>query len=137
MITANIYEIVAFLLAAAFLLLIIFAIPALLQIKKTAKSVEDLTAESRKSLEILNKLFKITGDKAGDLDGLFKELSARLGATAEIIGGGIKGPLVTILSLIIGLQYGFKYFISHCECDKEKEEEEEEEGGEEDVKGQE
>lgn len=133
MITANIYEIVAFLLAAAFLLLIIFAIPALLQIKKTAKSVEDLTAESRKSLEILNKLFKITGDKAGDLDGLFKELSARLGATAEIIGGGIKGPLVTILSLIIGLQYGFKYFINHCECDKEKEEE----GGEEDVKGQE
>ncbi|MFQ5427812.1 MAG: hypothetical protein ACE5EZ_02415 [Thermodesulfobacteriota bacterium] len=136
MITANIYEIIAFLLAAAFLILIIFAIPALLQIKKTAKSVEDLTTESRKSLEALNNLIKTTGDKAGELDGLFKrlsELSTRLSATAEMIGGNIKGPLITLLSLIIGLQYGFKYFMDHSQEGKEKEGE----GGGENVKGQE
>ena len=134
MITANVYEIVAFLLGVAFLLLVIFAIPVLLQIKKTARSVEDLTSESKKSLEILNNLLKTTGDKAGELDALFKrlrELSTRLSTTAEIIGSGIKGPLITLISLIIGLQYGFKYFMNHAEKDKE-----EKEGGD-DVKAQE
>ncbi len=118
MITANVYEIVAFLLALSFLVLIIFAIPALLQIKKTAKSVEDLTLESRKSLEMLNGILKKTGDKTGELDALFKrlrELSTSLTAMTEIIGGNIKAPLITLVSLIIGLQYGFKYFVNHSD----------------------
>ncbi|MFQ5480825.1 MAG: DUF948 domain-containing protein [Thermodesulfobacteriota bacterium] len=136
MITANVYEIVAFLMAVAFLILIIFAIPALIQIKKTAKSVENLTTESKKSLEMLNGILQTTGEKAGELEMLFKrlrELSTRLSIMTEIIGSNIKGPLITLLSLIIGLQYGFKYFIDHnAEQNSSKEDK-----GEDDVKGQE
>jgi len=130
MITANVYEIVAFLLVIAFCILIIFAIPALLQIKKTAKAVEDLTQESKKSLEVLNGVLKKTGDKAGEVDALLKrlgEVSRSLGTTADIIGGNLKGPFITLISLIIGIQYGLKYFIKRSA---------EEKGGE-DVKGQE
>ncbi len=129
MITANIYEITAFLLVIAFLILIIFAIPALLQIKKTAKAVENLSQESKKSLETLNGLLKSTSDKKGDLEALFRRLSdfsRSLGTTADIIGGSLKGPFITLISLIIGIQYGLKYFIKCSE---------EEKGGD-DVKGQ-
>ncbi len=150
MITANIYEVVALLVALAFLILIIFAIPALIQVKKTARSVEDLTGQGRKTLDTLNALLKKTGESAGELDALvkrLKDLSTRLSTMSELISLNVRSPLATLLSLVIGFQYGLKYFIKSCEDrDKKdgnkkegesKEGESREKGGEEDVKGQE
>jgi len=140
MITADVYEIVAVILALAFLILIIFTIPVLLQIKKTAKSVEELSGESKKSLETLNGLMKKTGNTAGELDILVKKLknlSTSLTGITELIGGNFKSTIATLISLIIGLQYGLKYFINNnTEKTKTGERAEEKQGGE-DVKGQE
>ncbi len=136
MITANIYEIVAVILALAFLILIIFAIPVLLQIKKTVRSVEELSIESKKSLETFNGLMKKTGDTAGELDRLvkrLKDLSASFTGMSELISGNLKSTLITLLSLIIGLQYGLKYFINSSTAETKAEEKK---GGD-DVKGQE
>jgi len=136
MITANVYQIVAIILALAFLLLIIFTIPALLQIKKTARSVEELSNESKKSLETLNGLMKKTGETAGELDKLvkrLKNLTISFTGVTELVSGNLKNAIVTLLSLIIGLQYGLKYFRDSA-TDKAKEKKQ---GGGEDVKGQE
>ncbi len=139
MITADVYEIVAIIVALAFLILIIFAIPVLLQIKKTVRSVEEFSNESKKSLETLNGLMKKTGDTAGELDALIKrlkDLATRTSGTAELIGTNFKDTIVTLLSLIIGLQYGLKYFIKRSEAKTSEDKTTEEKGGE-DVEGQE
>jgi len=136
MITANVYQIVAIILALAFLILIIFTIPALLQIKKTARSVEELSNESKKSLETLNGLMKKTGETAGELDKLvkrLKDLTISFTGVTELVSGNLKNAIVTLLSLIIGLQYGLKYFRDSA---TEKTKEKRQEGGA-DVKGQE
>ncbi len=132
MITANLYEIAALVAALALLLLIIFAIPALIQIKKTARSVEALTGESKKTLDTLNALLKKTGESAGELDVLvkkLKDLNSRLSSASEVMSGGLRNVLITLLSVIIGFQYGLKCFINSNEKKEEK--------GEEDGKGQE
>ncbi len=161
MITADIYEIAALIAALAFLVLVIFAIPALIQIRKTARSVDEITGQSRKTIDALNTLIKKAGEGTGELDILIKrlkDLSNRLSTTAEFISLNIKSPLVTALSLIIGFQYGLKYFMKSTEekgkkhgmegekdggqtKDAEKEEDKDqrdqrEKGAGEDVKGQ-
>jgi len=136
MITANVYEIVAVILALAFLILIIFIIPVLLQIKKTARSVEELSSESKKSLETLNGLMKKTGDTAGEFETLVKklrDLSASFTGMAEIVSGNFKNTIITIISLIIGLQYGLKFFMNSSETNSASTKKQGEENG----KGQE
>jgi uncharacterized protein YoxC len=132
MITANIYEIAAFIVALAFLVLVIFAIPALIQIKTTARSVEEITGQSKKTIEALNTLIKKAGEGTGELDILIKrlkDLSNRLSTTAEFISLNIKSPLVTALSLIIGFQYGLKYFMKSTEEKCKKHAKDNEKGG--------
>ncbi len=118
MITASIYEIAVLIIALAFLILVIFAIPALIQIKKTARSVEDLTGQGKKTVDALNDLIKKTSDRAGEVEVLvkrLKDLSTRLSTTAEFITLNIKTPLLTLLSLIIGFQYGLRQFMKSAQ----------------------
>ncbi|MFQ5441366.1 MAG: hypothetical protein ACE5EB_01425 [Thermodesulfobacteriota bacterium] len=135
MITANIYQIVALVIALAFLILIIFAIPTLLQLKRTVKSFEELSTESKKSLGMLNNLLAKTGEHTGEVEEIFervKHLGLKIINTAEFFVENIKSPLVTILSLVLGVQFGLKHFLR-----KEEKEEDEKDGGEKDVDGKE
>ena len=111
MITANIYEIAVLLVALAFLVFIVFAIPTMLQIRRMVKALEELSAESRKSVQTLNTLLKRAGDQAGDIEEVVKkvkEVSLKAANLAELVVDNIKSPLITVLSLILGFRFGFK-----------------------------
>ncbi len=125
-VTADIYEIAVVIIALAFLVLVIAAIPMLLQLKRTIRAVGELSTESRKAVEVLTVLCKKTGDQVGDIEELVKRIKiVGLKATgiAEILLDNIKNPLIAILSMLLGIEFGMKRFIKK-----------DEKGGSEDVK---
>ncbi len=126
MVTASIYEIAIIITALAFLILVIAAIPVLIQLKKSMRSVEELTTEGKKTAEVLTSLFSKTNNQAGNLEELIKKVNVvGLKATgiAEILLDNIKNPLIGILSMLLGVEFGMKHLTK-----KEKK------GGDEDVR---
>lgn len=119
-ITADIYEIAVVIIALAFLVLVIASIPTLLQIKRTVRAFEELSSESRKTVEVLNTVIKKTGDQAGELEDVVKrvkDVGLKATGLAELVLDGIKSPLITVLSMLLGLEFALKYLIKK---DKEK-----------------
>ena len=53
-ITADVYDIAIFLIGLGFFIIAVALVPAILQLKRTFKAVEDLTQETRKTVEIVN-----------------------------------------------------------------------------------
>ena len=127
-ITASIYEFAVFLVAVAFLILMIAAIPMVIQLKRTVRSLEELSNESKAAVESLNRLLRNFADEAEG----FSELSKRVrnaghkaASTFEAFVDTVKSPLVTIVSLIMGIELGLKHLLK-----KEKDKK----GGGEDVR---
>jgi uncharacterized protein YoxC len=113
-VTADIYEIAVVIIALTFLVLVIVAIPMLMQLKRTIRAVEELSTESRKTIEVLNVLFKKTGDHAGDIDELVKrvkEVGLKATGIAEVLLDSIKNPLIAILSMLLGIEFGMKRLV--------------------------
>lgn len=120
--SADIYEIAVLIIALAFLALVIVAIPMVLQIKRTVKSLEELSGEGRQTVEKVNSLIQRAGDEAGEFEDIAKkvrELSYKAIGLAELVLDGVRSPLVSILSLLFGLEFGLKQVMKH----KKKEEE--------------
>ncbi len=125
-VTADIYEIAVVIIALAFLFLVIAAIPMLIQLKRTIRAVGELSKESKKTVEVLTVLCKKTGDNIGDIEELVKrvkEVGLKATGIAEILLDNIKNPLIAILSMLLGVEFGMKRLIK-----KDKK------GGSEDVK---
>lgn len=112
-ITANAYEVAVLIIAIAFLIIVIAAIPAILQFKRTIKALEDLSAESRRTVEILNIVLKKAGDEIGDVEELVKkvkEVGLKITGITEMFIENIKSPVITFLSLLLGFEFGLKRF---------------------------
>lgn len=125
--TASIYEISVLLIALAFVVLVLAAIPALLQAKRTIKAVEDLTLEGKKAVENVNFIVKKAGDRAEDIDELVKEaadVGKKVVGLADSVVDSVKIPIITLISTVIGAEHGFRSFFRR---DKK-------EGGSDDVK---
>lgn len=128
--SANIYEISVLLIALAFVILVFATIPSLLQTKRTIRAFEDLTLESKRTVESVNKILERAGDRAEDLDDLVKQatdVSKKVVGIADSVVDALKIPLITLLSTIIGAEHGLRRFFIK---DKEKKGEE---GGGDDV----
>jgi len=114
MISADIYQIAVLLIALAFLIFVVFTIPTLVQMRKTVRAVEELSSESKKSIELLNSILKRAGDQADDVEEVLKkvkEVGLKVIGLAELVVDNIKSPLITLLSLFLGFEFGFKRLI--------------------------
>ncbi len=117
-ITANVYEIAIVLVSLGFLVLIIFLIPMALQLRRTMKAMEELTVESRKTVESVNDIIKIAGAQAGDVEELVKKLKdvgLKFVTLGDLLADNIKSPVITILSLLFGIEHGFRRFLRRKE----------------------
>ncbi len=111
--SANIYEIAVLLIALAFVIFVLAMIPALLQTKRTIKAFEDLTLESKKTVETVNLIMNKAGERAEDLDDLVKkatDVSKKVVGLADSVVDTLKIPLITLLSTIIGAEHGLRRF---------------------------
>lgn len=110
-ITTSIYELSVLLMALGFVAIIIALIPTIIQAKKTFKSVEGLSLESKKAVECLNVILQKTGANAADVEELvkkFKDVALGFMGLAEMILEHVRSPILTILSLILGAEFGLK-----------------------------
>lgn len=114
MISADIYQLATLIAALAFLAFVIAFIPTIIQLKRTVKSIQELTIEGKKTVETVNNLVKKTEGQADEFEELLKKIR-NLGFKAlglvELILDNIKSPLITILSLLFGVEFGLKYFL--------------------------
>lgn len=112
-ITADVYDFAIFLIGLGFFIFVIALVPALLQLKRTFKAVEDLTNETRKTVEVVNFIAKKTQDQVADLEELItrvKDLGIKVTGLGDIVVDNVKGPVISFLSFIFGAEEGFKRF---------------------------
>ncbi|MBI5827612.1 MAG: DUF948 domain-containing protein [Deltaproteobacteria bacterium] len=115
-VTADFNDIAIIIAVVAFLVLVIALVPMIFQIKKTVKAVEDLTVESRKTVEGVNSLVNKLNSQAGDLDELVKrvkEVGLKMTAVAELVVDNIRSPVITVLSLLLGARRALKRLLRH------------------------
>lgn len=112
-ITADVYDFAIFLIGLGFFIFVIALVPALLQLKRTFKAVEELTNETKKTVEVVNFIAKRTQDQVADLEELItrvKDLGIKVTGLGDIVVDNVKGPIISFLSFIFGAEEGFKRF---------------------------
>lgn len=112
-ITADVYDFAIFLIGLGFFIFVIALVPALLQLKRTFKAVEELTNETRKTVEVVNFIAKKTQDQVADLEELItrvKDLGIKVTGLGDVVVDNVKGPIISFLSFIFGAEEGFKRF---------------------------
>ena len=110
-ITLGVVEIAILIVALAFLALVITLIPTLLQLKRTIKAVEELAGESKTAVMSINHIIVKAGEQVEDIEELtrrVKEVGAKVIDLLEMVVDTVKNPLITLLGLIIGVEFGFK-----------------------------
>ena len=110
-ITLGVVEIAILIVALAFLALVITLIPTLLQLKRTIKAVEELAGESKTAVMSINHIIVKAGEQVEDIEELtrrVKEVGAKVIDLFEMVVDTVKNPLITLLGLIIGVEFGFR-----------------------------
>lgn len=111
--TVTIGELSIFLAGIAFFILVIYLIPLIIQLRNTAKAVEEFSQKGREAMEDLNLLVRNLNGPAEDIGGVVKK-AAEVGLKAvnltDIVINQLKGPLITISSIIAGIEFGLKHF---------------------------
>lgn len=111
--TVTIGELSIFLAGIAFFILVIYLIPLIIQLRNTAKAVEEFSQKGREAVEDLNLLVRNLNGPAEDIGGVVKK-AAEVGLKAvnltDIVVNQLRGPLITISSIISGIEFGLKHF---------------------------
>ena len=112
-ITADVYDFAIFLIGLGFFIFVIALVPALLQLKRTFKAVEELTNETKKTVEVVNFIAKRTQDQIVDLEELIsrvKDLGIKVTGLGDVVVDNVKGPIISFISFLFGAEEGFKRF---------------------------
>ncbi|OGV99128.1 MAG: hypothetical protein A3I04_05885 [Nitrospinae bacterium RIFCSPLOWO2_02_FULL_39_110] len=109
--TVTLIELSFFLIAIGFLMLVVYLIPAIIQFRQTARSIQELSEESKKVLRdtvpVINKV-KRQLDGIGDAVEKFKSVGNRLPYIADAVAKQVKRPFVLAAGLAGGIIYIFK-----------------------------
>ena len=111
-VTMTIYEVAVLLIALGFVAFVIALIPSLVQMKKTLKSVEELTLEGKKTAEHLTDVLKKAEKQLDDAEELItslKETGLKTVGIVDAVIENIKGPVFTGLGLLMGIEQALKH----------------------------
>lgn len=109
--TITLTELSLFLIAIGFLMLTVYLIPAIIQLRQTAKSIQELSEDAKKvlknSIPVINK---VSGqiDGIGDAIEKCKIVCRRLPDIAEVVTRQVKKPFVVVAGLAGGILYALK-----------------------------
>jgi uncharacterized protein YoxC len=112
-ITVSISEFALLLAAIAFFVLIIYLIPTIIQLRNTAKGVEDFSQTAKEAVENVNSLIKKVDGQAEDMGEVakkVKDVGLKAVHLADIVITQLKSPIITIVSIIAGIEFGLKHF---------------------------
>lgn len=112
-ITADLFDLAIFLIGLGFFIIAVALVPAILQLKRTFKAVEELTTETRKTVEIVNFVGRKVQDQTADIEELIarvKDLGVKVTGLGELVVDNVRSPLISFLSFLFGAEEGFKRF---------------------------
>lgn len=119
-ISADFLDFAVFLIGLGVFIFALAFIPALLQLKRTLKAAEELTQETRKTVEVVNFIATKAQNQVDDIDEIVKgvkELGRKVTGLGDLIVENVKTPIIGFLSFLLGAEEGFKRFFRK---DKEK-----------------
>ena len=119
------WEISLLIVAIAFLLLVIFLIPSLTQVRRTARSIEKTTATLHQSLPgILTNLDEITTHVASATNSVSQQVEGVSGVVSKVremvddvadfektLRTEVESPIVEILGTLTGIVKGVRAFL--------------------------
>lgn len=111
--TVSLAELSIFIIAIAFLILVVSVIPTLIQLRQTGKALQELSEEGKRFLaEVKETAHRVNG-QVTDLEEAVKkvrDVSLKAAGVAEVVLDAVKGPVVTLAGVIAGITYGLKHF---------------------------
>ncbi|MBF8250816.1 MAG: hypothetical protein HW382_444 [Deltaproteobacteria bacterium] len=111
--TVSLAELSVFIIAIAFLILVVSAIPTLIQLRQTGRALQELSEEGKRFLADIKEITHRVNGQVSDMEEAVKKLrDVTLKATgvAEVVIDAIKGPVVKIAGVMAGLTFGLKHF---------------------------
>ena len=109
--TVTLIELSVFLIAIGFLMLVVYLIPAIIQLRQTARSIQELSEDAKVVLkETVPVIDKVRGqiDGIGDAIEKFKTVGSKLPYITEAIAKNVKKPFVVAAGLVGGILYTLK-----------------------------
>ncbi|MFQ5586143.1 MAG: hypothetical protein ACE5GF_04900 [Thermodesulfobacteriota bacterium] len=112
--TVTLSEIALLLIALGFVILVIYLIPTIFQLRQTIRAMEELTLKSKDTVESVNEVIKKTGGQAGEVGEAMKKFLVKEGITRAVdiidpIVTRLKRPFITMVSILIGLTLGLRF----------------------------
>lgn len=114
--TVTIAELSILLVAVAFFILVIYLIPAIIQLRSTAKAIEGFSQKGKEAMEDISSLAKKLNNQAEDIGCVVKKVADvgfKAARTVDIVVNQLKGPIITLTSIIAGIEFGLKHFKKH------------------------
>ena len=111
--TVSLAELSVFIIAIAFLILVVSAIPTLIQLRQTGRALQELSEEGKRFLADIKEITHRVNGQVSDMEEAVKKLrDVTLKATgvAEVVIDAIKGPVVKIAGVMAGITFGLKHF---------------------------
>ena len=109
--TVTLTELSFFMIAIGFLMLVVYLIPAIIQFRQTARSIQELSENARGVLKdtvpVINKVSRQI-DGVGDAIEKFKKAGKILPVIADAIAKQVKRPLIVAAGLAGGILYAVK-----------------------------
>lgn len=121
-ITADMFDLAILLMGLGVFIFVIALVPALLQLKRTFKAVEELTVETKKTVETVNFIAKRAQDQVSDIEELVtrvKDLGVKVTGLGDMVVDGVKGPIISFISFLFGAEEGLRRFFHKNRKDKE------------------
>ncbi|MDI6735470.1 MAG: hypothetical protein QME42_04625 [bacterium] len=104
-------------LTIALVWLISILIPAIIQIKRTAKEIEivaksiySLSEEAKESVVQINKTVQILSNRFKEDAEKIDSVINKIKGVTEIIASGINTPLIKMMSVVAGIGSGLRFF---------------------------
>lgn len=111
--TVTIAELSLLLVAIAFFLLVVYLIPAIIQLRNTAKAAEEFMQKGKEAMEEIRALTGKLNSQTEDIGGVVKKIvdvGSKAAYLADIVINQLKGPIITLTSIIAGIEFGLKHF---------------------------
>lgn len=110
--TVSFLDLSLLIIAIAFLILVIFAVPTLLQLRKTAKSLQEFSEEGKIFLGDAKEITSKINEHLGSMDEALtrvKDVSMKATSLVEVVVDALK-PMVTYAGILAAIVFGIKQF---------------------------
>ncbi len=111
--TVSLWELSLFIIAVAFVILLVTAIPALIQLRRTGRALQEFSEDGKELLADLKDITRTLNGSANDVNdavGRIRDVTLKATGVAEGVIDAVKAPLYKMAAVMAGVTYALKHF---------------------------